>query len=72
MRRMAARRAEENQKLVRARRAGTKTGKEPVRKCTEYSDFYRATPGPYARQKQDETCGDFKTYIESGIVRPTY
>lgn len=69
--RESARRAKEAEQRIRAARSNTELGKTLFRKCREYSDFYRQTPGPFAQQQQQEACGGYQKYIETGAVPRT-
>ena len=66
----AARRAAETRQRNRAMRSNTAIGKTLFRKCREYSDYLRNTPGPYARQQQQDACSSFENYLESGVAPP--
>lgn len=54
--------------VTEQQRRDSKTGKDLLRRCNEFSQFYRDYPGEYAREEMDRACGRFRAYVESGRV----
>ena len=66
----AVRQQAERQRTTEHQRMTSKIGQDLFRRCKEYSDFYRSSPGDYAKEQRDKTCTKYKTYVSTGHQTP--
>ena len=51
---------------TKRQRAESKVGRDLLRRCDEFTEFYRDHPGSYAMQERDKACEKYSDFVLTG------